>query len=156
VGPNGIGKSTLLGLISGELEPTRGHVQRNSKVRGRAGGWPGVKVPEPGGQGNGLVRGGCLSVGKRGAPAGAWHAVGHPFSSTGACSQPPPPATTRPLPRRTALLYCPAVPLLQVRLAVFSQHHVDGLDLALTPLQYMCKIYPEVGGTVLLPYCPCC
>lgn len=24
---------------------------------------------------------------------------------------------------------------LQVRLATFSQHHVDGLDLALTPLQ---------------------
>ena len=60
------------------------------------------------------------------------------------------------LPCCTALLYCPAVPLLQVRLAVFSQHHVDGLDLALTPLQYMCKIYPEVGSTVLLPYCPCC
>ena len=24
---------------------------------------------------------------------------------------------------------------MQVRLAIFSQHHVDGLDLALTPLQ---------------------
>ncbi|PSC74057.1 ABC transporter F family member 3 [Micractinium conductrix] len=61
VGPNGIGKSTLLSLISGELEPTRGHVYRNPKVR----------------------------------------------------------------------------------LATFSQHHVDGLDLALTPLQYMCKIFPQ-------------
>ena len=37
VGPNGIGKSTLLGLISGELEPTRGHVHRNPKVRRRRG-----------------------------------------------------------------------------------------------------------------------
>ncbi|KAL4853778.1 ABC transporter F family member 3 [Chlorella vulgaris] len=61
VGPNGIGKSTLLGLISGELEPTKGHVFRNPKVR----------------------------------------------------------------------------------LATFSQHHVDGLDLALSPLAYMCKIYPQ-------------
>ena len=32
VGPNGIGKSTLLGLISGTLEPTRGTVTRNPKV----------------------------------------------------------------------------------------------------------------------------
>ncbi|KAL4424205.1 hypothetical protein ABPG75_001506 [Micractinium tetrahymenae] len=61
VGPNGIGKSTLLGLIAGELQPTRGHVYRNPKVR----------------------------------------------------------------------------------LAVFSQHHVDGLDLALSPLQYMLKVFPQ-------------
>lgn len=31
------GKSTLLGLISGELEPTKGHVYRNPKVGGWAG-----------------------------------------------------------------------------------------------------------------------
>lgn len=62
VGPNGIGKSTLLGLISGALEPTRGYVQRN----------PGV------------------------------------------------------------------------RLAVFSQHHVDGMDLALTPLAIMLRAYPHL------------
>lgn len=30
----------------------------------------------------------------------------------------------------------------QVRLATFSQHHVDGLDLALTPLQYMMRSFP--------------
>lgn len=59
VGPNGIGKSTLLGLISGALEPTEGFVSRN----------PGVRV------------------------------------------------------------------------AVFSQHHVDGLDLALTPVEVMCRAY---------------
>jgi len=33
VGPNGIGKSTLLNLISGQLEPTSGLVQRNNKVQ---------------------------------------------------------------------------------------------------------------------------
>jgi len=62
VGPNGIGKSTLLNLISGGLEPTSGHIQRNPKVR----------------------------------------------------------------------------------MATFSQHHVDGLDLALTPLQVMMKAYPLI------------
>ncbi|KAK9804716.1 hypothetical protein WJX72_001738 [[Myrmecia] bisecta] len=62
VGPNGIGKSTLLNLISGHLEETAGHIQRNPKVR----------------------------------------------------------------------------------LATFSQHHVDGLDLALNPLQYMMKSFPSV------------
>ena len=55
VGSNGIGKSTLLNLISGNLEETQGHVHRNPKLR----------------------------------------------------------------------------------IAVFSQHHVDGVDLSLTPLQYM-------------------
>lgn len=61
VGPNGIGKSTLLGLISGSLEPTKGTITRNAKVR----------------------------------------------------------------------------------MAVFSQHHVDGLDLALTPLAYMLASFPN-------------
>ncbi len=32
VGPNGIGKSTLLGLINGSLEPTKGTITRNPKV----------------------------------------------------------------------------------------------------------------------------
>lgn len=31
----------------------------------------------------------------------------------------------------------------KLRLAVFSQHHVDGLDLALTPLQYIAQCFPE-------------
>ena len=60
VGPNGCGKSTMLRLISGPLQPTRGYVFRNPKLR----------------------------------------------------------------------------------LGIFSQHHVDGLDLALTPLQYMMKCFP--------------
>ncbi|KAF8071383.1 ABCF3 [Scenedesmus sp. PABB004] len=60
VGPNGIGKSTLLGLIAGTLQPLRGHITRN--------------------------------------PA--------------------------------------------VRLAVFSQHHVDGLDLARSALALMLAAYP--------------
>ncbi|GAQ87059.1 ATPase component of ABC transporters [Klebsormidium nitens] len=62
VGPNGIGKSTLLKLISGELEPTEGTVRRSAKVR----------------------------------------------------------------------------------MASFSQHHVDGLDLASTPLGYLMKQFPGV------------
>ena len=57
----GIGKSTLLNLISGILEPTVGHITRNPKVR----------------------------------------------------------------------------------MATFSQHHVDGLDLALTPIQAMLKAFPN-------------
>jgi hypothetical protein len=32
----------------------------------------------------------------------------------------------------------------QVRLAVFSQHHVEGLDLALTPLAAMQRAFPNV------------
>ena len=35
--------------------------------------------------------------------------------------------------------------LSQVRLAVFSQHHVDGLDLALSPLQIMVNSYAGEG-----------
>lgn len=31
----------------------------------------------------------------------------------------------------------------KVRIALFSQHHVDGLDLALTPLQYMAACFPD-------------
>ena len=57
----GIGKSTLLGLISGALEPTQGTIMRSAKVR----------------------------------------------------------------------------------MAVFSQHHMDGLDLALTPLAYMLASFPN-------------
>lgn len=33
VGSNGAGKTTLLNLISGKLEPTKGHVWRNPKAR---------------------------------------------------------------------------------------------------------------------------
>jgi ATP-binding cassette subfamily F protein 3 len=29
-----------------------------------------------------------------------------------------------------------------VRMAVFSQHHVDGLDLSSTPLLYMAHCFP--------------
>jgi len=31
---------------------------------------------------------------------------------------------------------------LQVRMAVFNQHHVDGLDLTVNPLLYMMRCYP--------------
>ncbi|PHU27959.1 ABC transporter F family member 3 [Capsicum chinense] len=62
VGPNGIGKSTILKLISGELQPISGTVFRSAKVR----------------------------------------------------------------------------------IAVFSQHHVDGLDLSSNPLLYMMRCFPGV------------
>lgn len=62
VGPNGIGKSTILKLISGELQPSSGTVYRSAKVR----------------------------------------------------------------------------------MAVFSQHHVDGLDLTSNPLLYMMRCFPGV------------
>ena len=62
VGPNGIGKSTLLALIGGSLTPTSGHITRSSKCR----------------------------------------------------------------------------------IAVFAQHHVDGLDLTLSPLALMVRSYPGV------------
>ena len=55
----GIGKSTLLGLIAGSLEPTSGHIDRNSSVR----------------------------------------------------------------------------------MATFSQHHMDGLELHLSPLQYFARVF---------------
>lgn len=62
VGPNGIGKSTILKLISGDLQPSSGTVFRSAKVR----------------------------------------------------------------------------------IAVFSQHHVDGLDLTSNPLLYMMRCFPGV------------
>ncbi|KAL2327124.1 hypothetical protein Fmac_020551 [Flemingia macrophylla] len=62
VGPNGIGKSTILKLIAGDLQPSSGTVFRSAKVR----------------------------------------------------------------------------------IAVFSQHHVDGLDLSSNPLLYMMRCYPGV------------
>lgn len=33
VGPNGVGKSTLLKLLMGELEPTQGEIRRNRRLR---------------------------------------------------------------------------------------------------------------------------
>ena len=33
VGPNGVGKSTLLSMLTGELEPTTGELTQNSRLR---------------------------------------------------------------------------------------------------------------------------
>ena len=54
----------------------------------------------------------------------------------------PPPPASRPLPPCPSPPPRPAPPP-QVRLATFSQHHVDGMDLALTPLAYMAKCFPD-------------
>lgn len=32
------------------------------------------------------------------------------------------------------------------RIAIFSQHHVDGLDLRMTPLEYMIRSFPSTDG----------
>ena len=46
------------------------------------------------------------------------------------------PHTLIPIP----ILYTPHLgPTLKVRLATFSQHHVDGLDMAMTPVQIMLR-----------------
>ncbi|QDZ23211.1 ABC transporter [Chloropicon primus] len=37
----------------------------------------------------------------------------------------------------------------QVRVSVFSQHHVDGLDLCLRPLEYMLKEFPNTSDDVM-------
>lgn len=42
--------------------------------------------------------------------------------------------------------------VLQVRMAVFNQHHVDGLDLTVNPLLYMMRCYP-VSSSVISGYC---
>jgi len=39
--------------------------------------------------------------------------------------------------------YRPFVAAAQVRMATFSQHRADGLDLALTPQAYMLKCLPN-------------
>lgn len=62
VGPNGIGKSTLLNLIAGTLTPSNGHINRNPRAR----------------------------------------------------------------------------------IAVFGQHHVESLELALSPIQYFVRQFPNV------------
>ena len=41
----------------------------------------------------------------------------------------------------------------KLRLAIFSQHHVDNLDLSLTPLRYMCKCFPQVKEQALRSVC---
>jgi len=40
---------------------------------------------------------------------------------------------------------------LQVRMAVFNQHHVDGLDLTVNPLLYMMRCYP-VSSSIIFGY----
>ncbi len=44
----------------------------------------------------------------------------------------------------TRLCECVVTDCCQVRLATFSQHHVDGMDLALSPLAAMKLAYPQV------------
>ncbi len=57
-----------------------------------------------------------------------------------------PPHTTphRTTPPHTTPPHTTPPHTTQVRLATFSQHHVDGLDLALTPLAYLARCCPGV------------
>lgn len=124
VGPNGIGKSTLLGLISGHLQPTTGYVTRNPKASCQAQTSCSSCVSLPCTSSRAQLSSSEAALASlacaRAAPAPSDSMVTRSVLS--ACS---------PLPAVHAALGCAA----QVRLAVFSQHHVDGMDLALTPLQ---------------------
>lgn len=111
VGPNGIGKSTLLKLISGELEATSGTVFRSAKVE-------------------------YVSI----LHLNSWKSPLHKDE-----------AELLPI----VVIAGAFVDFLQVRMAVFSQHHVDGLDLSSTPLLYMAHCFPVSTFWHSLLWLPC-
>jgi ATPase subunit of ABC transporter with duplicated ATPase domains len=59
VGPNGVGKSTLLALLAGRLKPVSGHVTR---APGTAVGWFEQQVPQPGATARDYLAGGLGEV----------------------------------------------------------------------------------------------
>jgi energy-coupling factor transporter ATP-binding protein EcfA2 len=140
VGPNGIGKSTLLGLISGALEPVTGHITRNPKV-GRQ-----QQQQQQQQQQHSPCRGCAQTV-------ASWHLMRtsrrvcitllqqeqHPLTQPFNCRY----STVKAACVRcrlcaACLCLLPAADTAatpQVRLATFSQHHVDGMDLALNAVQ---------------------
>lgn len=103
VGPNGIGKTTLLNLMNGNLRPDTGHVSRNTR-RGPACASRCRRSPAP--QNYSYV----FSLRRRHSPADH--------------------QSTLPARRR-------------VRIASFSQHHVDDLEMTATPLSHLQHCFPS-------------
>lgn len=112
VGPNGVGKSTLLGLIAG------------------ARAWPRFSLLLCAGAGWGRARErwGCKARAQERSNTRNQH------TTTQQTTQYPSPKGTLE-PTRGFVARNPGV-----RLAVFSQHFVDGMDLALTPLGVMLRV----------------
>lgn len=200
VGPNGIGKSTILNLIAGELQPSSGTVFRSAKVCCMHIGavsycFPLLQLISS------LFSGVCSH----------WLVVAYViYSVNKICSNclcqslascPYFSRALKTLLRTLLVLYCRHVwsiavgflssfetvlieyychfywilsfyPMrpggtcgcmvshcmlyMQVRIAVFSQHHVDGLDLSSNPLLYMMRCFPVSFSTfnnnILLDY----
>ena len=124
-GPNGTGKSTLLGLLAGELRPDTGTVERQAGVVGRLAqddAWPDLAVPAetafrarlrhaeraPGLEELGLLRDGdaarALGELSPAGSAGGWRSRPWSPSPRRCCSWTSPPTTSRrPWPRSSSV-----------------------------------------------------
>ncbi|KAM7531455.1 hypothetical protein LguiB_034865 [Lonicera macranthoides] len=124
VGPNGIGKSTILKLIAGELQPSSGTVFRSAKLCSSGKRRSGAML---------LCSSGERGEKKRTAPL-RFVSIRHNEEETCQTAERLQHDDVRP----------------RVRIAVFSQHHVDGLDLTSNPLLYMMRCFPVSFSTDIL------